>query len=488
MLTIMIRYIRTICCVLLLFAAMVSCRKSFLEITPKGNLIATKTADYDLLMNSVGFYDYTFGFPGLVMGDDVAAEESVFQYSLANTKSMFQWLADVYKPTETPSELISLMANIYMYNKIVAEVLSSSEGTDIQKRSLRAEALANRAWTNFQLINLYAKPYVQATAGADPGFPIITTADVTRNDFSRGTVQEMYDFIVSDLTEAIPELPVQNTIQTRMSRAAAEGLLGKVYLYMGLPAEALTHVNNCFDAIALWTKSPLLYDYNVTLAAGGSFMPITVFGPKYPGNNPADMTECVLARTANGGTSTGRGTSGDGLVLSSETQALFKSGDLRLQLYSNKLESGAAIPGGRIRKYALQYVFIGVQMAELYLLRAEAKARLNDLTGAVTDVEFLRAKRMPAADVSIESAVAGNQASLIRFIFEERLREFAQEGYRWDDMRRMSVDPVFPPSTYQHILFKTTGAQEIYTLKPERLVMKLPPVLLQSNPGFQDNP
>ncbi|MDR6339221.1 hypothetical protein HNQ91_002272 [Filimonas zeae] len=479
---------KTICTTLLLFAVAASCRKSFLEITPKGNLIATKTADYDLLMNSVNMYDYTFGFPGLVMGDDVAAEETEFQYSLATTKSMFQWLADVYKPTDNPRELASLMANIYACNKTASEVMSSSEGTETQKRALRAEALANRAWLNFQLINLYAKPYVQATAATDPGFPVITTADVTRNDFSRGTVQEMYDFIISDLNAAIPDLPVQNAIQTRMSRAAAEGLLGKVYVYMGMPAEALKHLDNCFLAISSWATAPSLYDYNVTLAAGGSFLPITFFGPKYPGNTPSDMKECVLARTATGGSSTGTGTSSDGLVLSHETQALFKSTDLRLQLYSNKFSSGAVISGGRIRKYALKYVFIGVQMAELYLLRAEVKARLNDLPGAVSDVEFLRSKRMPASDSKIESATAGDQFALIRFIFEERQREFAQEGYRWDDMRRMSVDPVFPSVTHQHTLFRTTGTQDIYTLKPERLVMKLPPVLLQSNPAFQDNP
>ena len=68
------------------------------------------------------------------------------------------------------------------------------------------EAMAGRAWTYFLLINYYGKPYSAATAATDPGFPIIQVADVTTTTFTRASVQEVYDFIIKDLTTAIPNL------------------------------------------------------------------------------------------------------------------------------------------------------------------------------------------------------------------------------------------------------------------------------------------
>ena len=60
----------------------------------------------------------------------------------------------------------------------------------------------------------------------------------------------MYDFIIQDLTAAMPDLPVENVIQTRMSRTAAQGILGKVYLFMGKNTDALTQFNAAFTGLA----------------------------------------------------------------------------------------------------------------------------------------------------------------------------------------------------------------------------------------------
>ncbi len=48
----------------------------------------------------------------------------------------------------------------------------------------------------------------------------------------------------------------------------------------------------------------------------------------------------------------------------------------------------------------------GLQLPELYLLNAEAKARTNDLTGRAADVETLRRNRMPVADAPVPIATA----------------------------------------------------------------------------------
>ena len=474
--------------VLLLSGVLLSCKKDFLHVIPKGELIATTTADYTLLMNSVRFYQYTNGLPTLLLGDDIVAEESYFQYATSGAKQLFDYQGVIYKVGDTPWELQLYLNNLYACNKIINEVMNSTEGTDAQKKSLLAEAQATRAWINFQLINLYGKPYLATTSSNDPGFPIIETADIAQNSFSRGTVQEMYDFIIKDLTAAIPALPVQNTFRTRMSRPAAEGILGKVYLFMGKNSEALSQFNAVFADMSGISTPPRLYDYNVELGPGGSFLPAGMFGPNYPGNDPTNMTESMLAKTSNAGDYSGVGFGTDGLELNPTTQALFGSSDLRLQLYADHFMYGSTLPAGRIVKYAQQYAWIGLELPDLYLMRAEVKARLNDLAGAQSDVEYLRRNRMPASDATVPSPIAGDQTALIRFIIEEREREFAEEGYRWFDMRRLSVDPIFSGATYIHTLYTLAGGTTTYPMPPERLVMQLPPSIMAANPSFTNNP
>lgn len=470
---------------LMLLAGLFSCKKSFLEIVPKGSLLATTTADYDLLLNSKRLYDQPNVLPTISMGDDVSAEQQIIQNMPARFNLAFRWEATWYLQDEVAWEFSTYTSGLYVCNKVINEVMASTEGTESQKNTLRAEAMANRAWYNFQLVNLYARPYQATSAGTDPGFPIITAADVTQG-YERGTVQQTYDFIISDLQEAIPLLPRAHRVKTRMSRAAAKAILGKVYVFMGRYDDALIQFNSAFDDLA--DSDVRLYDYNVAFAPGGAFLPIGFFGPNYPGINNTDFTESLLARSNPGGSSTGTGFGTDGLSLDTATAALFTSSDLRLKLFSGAYFNGTPLPDGRKWKYAQQYVRVGMQLQDLYLLRAEVKARLNDLQGAIADVEYLRNNRMPAADATIPAAIASSQPALIRFIIDERRREFAIEGYRWFDMRRLSVDPLFAGKTYTHIMYSPTAANTVYTLSPDRLVLKFPFSVLSLNPGMPDNP
>jgi hypothetical protein len=480
------KYIKISIFLFLLSGVGSSCKKKFLEVIPKGKLVATTYSDYDLLMNSVAFYQY-FGGGGwqvpVLLGDEIAAEENNFRSANTQIQRLFRWEPVVYEQTETAPDITIALSNIYSFNKIINEVMDAEGGTPEQKRALRAEALASRAYTYFQLVNFYAKPYAVATAAMDPGFPLNTTSDITKNDFERGTVQGVYDFIITDLKEAIVALPVQPVIQTRLSRVAAESILGKVYLFMGKAGEALPLLNNAFTDLASWTVPARLYDYNVTLGTGGSFLPIGANGPVSPFVNYNDFTETILAKTFQNFAANGS----YGVVISPATAALYGADDLRLKFYSATYPNGSPNPGGRLRKYGVQYSKFGVELRELYLLRAECKARLNELPGAITDVETLRRNRMP--DPAVPAAIAGDQQALIRFVIEERIREFAAEGYRWFDMRRLSVDPLFTSLNFTHTLFLTAGGTTVYTLeRPNRLVLRLPFNITSNNPGMANNP
>ncbi len=473
---------------LVMILGFVSCEEEFLEVTPKGRIILETTADYNLALSNQNLININYGFgvsaSQVIMGDEIGAYKPYFDGTALRHQRFFRYEGDVYQPDEDALEMGSLMTNIYAYNVIINGVLSATQGTEQQNRSLQAEALSGRAWTYFLLINYYGKPYNAATAASDPGYPIVTDADVTLNQFTRASVQEVYDFIVKDLTDAIPYLPTENTSRVRMTKVAAEGLLGKVYTFMGRYEDALPHLNQSLAGLSSGPLALGLHNYNETLAEGGSFQPITVFGPTYP-ILPNDNEIVFGKQFVNNNTFIG-----NEFVLTPTASALFTASDLRLNFYATSAFFAEEYPTGMLRRTSPSNTQVGIIVPELYLLRAECKARLNDLAGAVTDVETLRRNRMPLADMAVPSAIAGNQQSLVRFILEERIREFAVQGYRWFDMRRLSVDPIYRQTiNFNHVLYDADGSViETYPLEEDRLVLKFPQKVINQNPGMENNP
>lgn len=471
-----------------LISAALSCKKDFLEIAPKGKLIAQTVNDYDLLLNNASLSSIGSDAQ-LFMGDEVAAFSNYFNSSELRVQRLFKWADTIYQPNENAPELNTPLLNLYTYNKIIREVMNATsnttQGITEKKKSIQAEALAGRAWTNFLLINYYGKPYAKASAATDPGFPIITAADIDENKFTRASVQQMYDFIIKDLTDALPFLPEKTTSRIRMSKAAAEALLGKVYVFMSRYQDALPLFN---AAIADAAASPLnirLYDYNVTLSPGGSFFPITLFGPTSPVvfNNEENLYSKTFTNF--------RGYVSNDIILTPDASELYGSSDLRLLFYSRTpFPAGANLPNGMLRRAnGSTASCFGMLLPDIYLLRAECKARLNDLPGATADVKILREKRMPVSDADVPANISGDKNALLNFIMEERIREFAVAGFRWFDMRRLSVDPLFSNAIYKHAVYAPDGTiVASYTLKPERLTLKFPQKLMDQNPGMENNP
>ena len=86
---------------------------------------------------------------------------------------------------------------------------------------------------------------------------------------------------------------------------------------------------------------------------------------------------------------------------------------------------------------------------------------------------------MPEADAIVSVTT---KDAMIRFILEERIREFAGTGLRWFDMRRLSLE-----GTYNNIDNTRTYGTETFTLQNKRLTMKIPAKVLLLNPNMSDN-
>lgn len=453
-----------------------SCKKDFLEVSPKGKLIAETTEDYQKSLY-VGANLNQSTTAEIYLGDEVASLEPYFSSADKRAQNLFKWEADLYRPDENSIEMEVPMQQLYLYNKIINEVMDSKGGTDAEKNAIMAQAKTGRAIIYFLLINYYGKPYEASSAATDPGFPIITKADVTENSFKRASVKEVYDLIIDDLSSSLVDLPKQISHRLQFSRTVGEMALGKTLMFMGNFNQALPHFDEAFTYMANSSIPVKLYDYNLTMAPGGSMEPDPDFGPFYPGAE--SIQENILARQALNYWAFFL----NDLVLSKETVALFGTDDLRKNWYSNSKKPLGIFK--RVAPFTIQY---GYTVPDLYLLRAETRARMNNLNGARQDLEALRSKRMPNGN--IPNAIATDKPSLIKFILEERIREFAGLGFRWFDMRRLSVDPEFSSTIKTtHKVYDQAGNQTAdFTLDPKRYVLRFSPKVMQLNPGLENNP
>jgi len=116
-------------------------------------------------------------------------------------------------------------------NIINANVPSSPVVDDI-----KGQAKAVRALLYFELITHFASPYMVNASGA--GVPLITQYDLFLKP-ARDKISDVYNQIISDLTDGYNTMNSLNSNSSYMNKWAARALQAKVYLYMGDYANAL---------------------------------------------------------------------------------------------------------------------------------------------------------------------------------------------------------------------------------------------------------
>ena len=71
-----------------------------------------------------------------------------------------------------------------------------------------------------------------------------------------------------------------------------------------------------------------------------------------------------------------------------------------------------------------------MRIAEQYLIRAEARAQLDDLSGAIEDLNLIRNRS------NLQNTTAGTKEEILDAILEERRFEFLWETHRYFDLTR----------------------------------------------------
>ncbi len=214
------------------------CSDSFLQLAPvsnpnAGNFFKTKS-DFELASSAAYATLYTVYNPegpisycGELMGDNVTilnisgnmADKWQFRdYSLAPANTMvYQFWQDFYK-------------SLYNIN-IVISTIENAEVDAAYKDKIKGEMQFLRALYYFQMVQIWGD------------LPLVTTPITAEESYAvlRAPVAEVYAQIVKDLQFAASKLPLAAMAGVgKVSKGAAQSLLGKVYLTMGDKTNAAT--------------------------------------------------------------------------------------------------------------------------------------------------------------------------------------------------------------------------------------------------------
>lgn len=456
--------------VFLLIFSLVSC-EDFLSIKPKSQVIPTTTKDYEMLLNMYNGVE-TVGIYSCFLTDDVFFPEvdaslDLSVHSLYPTIFKFySFDEELYTSGENDRDWNECYSSIFTYNVIIDEVLDSTESTEEEKNKIYAEALLSRAFQYHQLITLYAKAYNIETADKSPGVPLILAPDINQTNISRASIQQVYDRLEADLIEAIPLLPEIPTLNAyRGSKAAAETLLARFYLYQGRYKEALDLVES-----ALKTKSDLLnlnnYEIvNPTMADGRTNVPIRE-------NNPEALYVkiTIFIKTM----------SGQAYVDYDLLDLFDKNNDRRFKLFiTNKFVN---IDLDHYLWAPAMDANIGISTPEVYLISAECNARLGNINAAMSRLEELRKNRYENyAEISKEGLTKND---VIKLVLDERRRELMMiPCVRLADIKRLGFDPNFSRSVKRTI----NGVTTIVAPTSNRLILQIPHIVMQFNPKMEQN-
>lgn len=305
---------------------------------------------------------------------------------------------------------------IYMGNAVLESLNKSEKLSAELKKQLRGETLFIRALTYSYLVNLFGD------------IPYPTTTDYELNSaLSRIPISEVYNKIIIDLLEAQSLLNTNYTSgeRIRANRMVVDALLARVYLY-----------TEQWDLAALEATSLIsnVSSYNLEPDVGNEFLKestsaILQFKPKSEGENSQEASLFLFE-------------SGPPPLVSLNTQLYesMESNDRRKEHWIGVVTDGTQTwyyPN----KYKIKTIIgasveysVVLRLSEQYLIRAEARAKLGDFSGALQDLNVIRNR------AGLTDSEATTEMGILEALTVERYHElFSEFGHRWFDIKRMGL-------------------------------------------------
>jgi len=483
-----------------------SCRKNFEPSTAiDENSALTSAADIETA--TIGTYAVLRN-PSYVRSNHFLVEYPGDEVAQGQNSSDDLSRAYRYNHLTTGSHAAAFWVQAYFVvgaaNKIIAAIPDDAT-TDL--RQLKGENLFLRAMMHFNLVRVFGRPYTQNN-GDNPGVPILSEdlTDEQKLTISRNKVSEVYAFVVADLLKAADLMTISKP-NPFASKEVANALLARVYLYMGDNARAIEFADKVISS------------GRYTLLEGAAYS-------GYYRGEPEANTETIFCirhtKTQDegysaigsmyysgdvSGNAANKGVSGWGEIYASKKIYDFMTvnpGDLRLGFISPYRVNGllqynsslaTPTPMYYINKYNLQEGIINLsspvylRLAEMYLIRAEANAKLGNAQQALDDVNLIRKRAgLSGAALHTISGIALSGKTALDVTLEERWLELAFEGHRAYDLFR-NGRPLIRNYPGTHSLNTTpNNINQTVSASDNRIIFYIPENERAKNLNLSQNP
>lgn len=380
-------------------------------------------------------------------------------------------------------------------NRIIAAAERIDAGTNQAAEDLVVgEARAIRAYLHFNLLSYLSTDLTSNTA---LGVPILDFVPATDYTPLRNTNQEVYDFIEADLIAASTLITRQSSVNL-FSKDAVTALRARIAAYKGDYITAETLASGLLPSYPLATPA----QYDAMFADTGNAE--VIFKMERRDNDRYDGQGATGSSVAGGWAGASFAFSGPDLdgapyyEMALNLWNSYEATDLRRD--NNGIAFNAlAEAGGRdvyiVNKYRgsegvpLMNDLKIFRSSDLVLIRAEAAAEANRLVGPNSVASNLADLRTARYGTVQTPPVVTSTTAAWALILAERRKEFAFEGFRYLDLRRLgnkaggvSIDR----ATSECALFNACSL----SLTDFRYTAPIPQDEFNANPGLraQQNP
>ena len=430
---------------------MITSCDDYVDIEEKGLLIPNTLEDLRLVLNNDNSFHNASHTHDYFINDDITIPASkisdfrgALSYSLALEK-VYGLQDHFYTEEQDDSNWNLNYELIGIANYALDRLNIIDENNDDLRNQIKGEALVHRAYSYLNLINLYAQHYAYGDPNADDsGVPLITEFANPDTSLKRASIQEVYDQIISDLTEASTLLKndiSSNTQKVFPSKAVAYSLLARTYLHTEQYQLAIDNANKALAIQNTLIHYPTeLANLNNTIGDPTGAITPTLF----------ETTEIIMHK---------RGVVPAKLdfvfvpsfsivlrnftYITPEVVALYDQiNDTRFtHLITAELDFTTFTNNYRWNGGDSTYLYhlADLTVPEVLLIRAESFARLGNINSAMSDVNILRQNRIDSTDPTIVNLTASNQSEAIQKVLEEKRRELLFRGTRFFDIKRLNA-------------------------------------------------
>ncbi|AIM37445.1 RagB/SusD family nutrient uptake outer membrane protein [Sphingobacterium sp. SG20118] len=390
-------------------------------------------------------------------------------------------------------------------NKIIAFVPDDAGAGLLQ---LKGENLYLRAMMHFNLVRIFGRPYPQ-NKGANLGVPILREglSDEESASLTRSQVKEVYDFVISDLLKAA-ELMTEDKSNSFASKEVAYALLSRVYLYKEDNINAIKYANLVINSNRYSLLQGNEYaGYFQSLPDNNRETIFCIRHTKVEDRNMSSIGSMYFSGDVSG-KPLGQGVSGWAEIYASKKYYDFVGQhphDLRNGFITPYIENGVlqynqkltpTTPMYYVNKYSRQEGQINLsspvylRLGEIYLIRAEAEAKVGNDAAALADVNLLRQRAgLAGNELYNASQVQASGKTMLDIVLEERFLELAFEGHRAYDLFRNNLPMERNyPGTHSLNNTPTTDIHQIVRANDNRVVFYIPQAEINRNNKLNQNP